>query len=77
MPIYEYACTSCEHSFELLRPMRRMDEPTPCPECNANSARQFSVFASYSTGVEGGMYPVPGNGGCCGGGCGGVCGTGS
>ena len=76
MPIYEYACTSCDHDFELLRPMSRMDEPTPCPECSSKAKRQISMFASYSIGAEGAISPV-GGGGCCGGSCGGgACSTG-
>ncbi|MBM3944652.1 MAG: zinc ribbon domain-containing protein [SAR202 cluster bacterium] len=78
MPIYEYACASCGHEFELLRPMSRMDEAAPCPECSETSRRQLSVFASYSAGADGGMTSVAGGGGgCCGGSCGGgACGTG-
>ncbi|MBM3948260.1 MAG: zinc ribbon domain-containing protein [SAR202 cluster bacterium] len=78
MPIYEYACTSCRHEFELLRPMGRVNEPADCPECDGRALRQLSVFASFSTGSDGQMSAVSGGGGgCCGGGCGGgACGTG-
>jgi putative FmdB family regulatory protein len=32
MPIYEYQCKSCEHSFDVLQKMS--DDPlTFCPEC--------------------------------------------
>lgn len=32
MPIYEYACTCCNHSFEVRQ--RFSDDPiTTCPEC--------------------------------------------
>jgi len=32
MPIYEYACTSCEHTLDALQKMS--DEPlVDCPEC--------------------------------------------
>jgi len=35
MPIYEYYCESCEHSFELLSNIDDRDKPLkkPCPEC--------------------------------------------
>ena len=35
MPIYEYRCESCEHSFELLSDVDKRDYPLKesCPEC--------------------------------------------
>jgi putative FmdB family regulatory protein len=68
MPIYEYTCTTCEHQFERLRPMNRMDDEAPCPECEGESERQLSVFMSFSTTESGGVSPIAGGGGC--GGCG-------
>ena len=65
MPIYEYICTACGHEFERLRPIRRMDDEAPCPECDAESRRELSVFCAYSTTSDGGMRSVAG-GGCSG-----------
>jgi putative FmdB family regulatory protein len=47
VPIYEYACRSCEQEFEELS--RSMDKPEPvqCPACGgAKVERRFSVFAA-------------------------------
>jgi putative FmdB family regulatory protein len=33
MPLYEYSCRSCEHSFEVLSSGNR-SEPLRCPECD-------------------------------------------
>ena len=35
MPIYEYACKSCDHSFEQVRKIAERNEPCleRCPEC--------------------------------------------
>jgi putative FmdB family regulatory protein len=72
MPIYEYTCSACGHEFEKLRSMSRMDERMTCPECDGESKRQLSVFASFTTNSSGEMVPVSGGGGgCCGGGAGG------
>ena len=68
MPIYEYICTSCHHPFERLRPMSRMDDEAPCPECDSDSQRQLSVFAAFSSGGDGDVSAIAGAGGC--GGCG-------
>ena len=67
MPIYEYTCTSCEHRFERLRPMVRMDDEAPCPECEAEAERSLSVFVSFSSFDGGVISPVAGGGGGCGG----------
>jgi putative FmdB family regulatory protein len=32
MPIYEFECTTCNHSFERLQKLSDAD-PTDCPEC--------------------------------------------
>jgi putative FmdB family regulatory protein len=47
MPIYDYRCSKCGHSFEqLVKP----DEKPPCPKCGAKKAeRLFSPNATVST----------------------------
>ena len=67
MPIYEYTCASCEQRFDKLRPVTRMDDPAPCPECGGDSSRQLSVFSAFSGGSDGEASAVPGGGGGCGG----------
>jgi putative FmdB family regulatory protein len=65
MPIYEYACMSCETHFEELV---RGEESVSCPDCGASEVmRQFSVFCApaKSDGGGGGR----GCGGCSGGNC--------
>lgn len=72
MPIYEYACDTCGHKFEILQPMSASG--TDCPACEQPARRAMSVFASVSLGegVSGSPSPLPplGGGGGCGGGCG-------
>ena len=40
MPIYGYACNSCEHSFDALQ---KMSDPklVDCPECSEPSLRKM------------------------------------
>lgn len=72
MPIYEFACTRCDHKFEQLRPMDRMAEPAQCPMCDSDSKRQLSVFSAFMTTEGGQTSAIAGaGGGCCGGGGGG------
>lgn len=67
MPIYEYRCGPCGTVFDRLRPMSRMDDEAPCPECDGETSRQISVFAAFA-GSNGDGGAIAGMGGC--GGCG-------
>jgi len=42
MPVYEYFCESCEHSFELLSSVTDRDKPLkkPCPECGKKKLKK-------------------------------------
>ena len=78
MPIYEYRCEPCEHSFETL--IRGNGDTAHCPKCGTiDVAKQFSVPASAQTNGQSGSLPVCGPvpsmmGGCGAGGCGsGMC----
>jgi len=81
MPIYEYHCSDCDRSVEVLVRAGH-DEDAECPGCRGSRlTREMSVFAARggdSNGVaaaaqaiasNGGGRPS-GGGGCCGGGCG-------
>jgi len=44
MPIFEYICKGCGHSFERIVP--RYDSKTDCPQCKSRKVeKQLSVFA--------------------------------
>ena len=51
MPIYEYKCRKCGHTFDHLA-RKLSDTAEKCPECGArNPAKQLSTFsASVSEG---------------------------
>ena len=64
MPLYEYACKSCSHQFEVL--VRNGSETPECPACHATSLeRRFSVFAAH-TGAGAARAAAPGPCGTCG-----------
>ncbi len=46
MPIFEYKCRKCSHSFEAL--LHSSKAPAPiCPKCGAaKSEKQLSVFSA-------------------------------
>jgi len=69
MPVYEYKCDPCNRKFELMRPMSMARESAPCPKCTQQAPRALSVFASFTTGSNGEVAPIPGGGGGCAGGC--------
>ena len=63
MPLYEYACKTCEKQFEALV---RSSETPECPACHGTALeRRFSVFATHTGGTPEGMT-APGACGACG-----------
>ena len=52
MPIYEYRCEPCDHTFEAL--IRGGADAARCPRCGSQQvAKQFSVPAASPTGTLG------------------------
>lgn len=62
MPIYEYRCTPCRHSFETL--VRGQGDAAHCPKCGGiDLSKQFSVPAAAQTATSHGSLPVCETGG--------------
>ena len=65
MPVYEYRCTECGHTFDALQRVGEDGRHLNCPKCQAGHPEKlFSAFAS-SGGSEASF-----GGGSAGGGCG-------
>ena len=60
MPLYEYHCEPCDHSFETL--IRSAGDVAHCPRCgNVEVDKQFSVPAAAHTGhSRSGELPIRG-----------------
>jgi len=72
MPIYEYVCSDCRTTFEVMRPMSQADKPAACEHCHSKKTRRALSRFSASSGGK----PVSGmSGGGCGGCSGGACST--
>lgn len=65
MPLFEYACKSCDHRFEWLTRGANMPE---CPACHGTALeKRQSVFAARTSGAPSGATQVsPGACGSCG-----------
>jgi putative FmdB family regulatory protein len=64
MPLYEYACKSCENTFETLV---RSAEVPECPACHGTTLeRKQSVFAAHAGGAPARMPAAGGGCGSCG-----------
>jgi putative FmdB family regulatory protein len=72
MPIYEFACRSCEHRFEELVKVNGAAPAVDCPHCgSAEVTRLLSTFAVRSgSSTTDWSAPADTGGGCCGGACG-------
>lgn len=61
MPMYEYACSDCNHEFETLV---RSDTVPQCPQCQSTRlTKLLSVFAT-STDRAPAALPLPSCGSC-------------
>lgn len=46
MPIYEYQCSQCSHTFEMIHGLSAKDPKITCPKCGAaNPQRMISAFS--------------------------------
>jgi putative FmdB family regulatory protein len=63
MPIYEYRCVPCDHTFETL--IRGQSDVPHCPRCGGlDLAKQFSVpAAAQSAGTRSSALPICDTGG--------------
>ena len=54
MPIYEYQCRQCTHSFEILQRIGEGAKGLACPNCHRKALdKQFSTFAGAVAGDPG------------------------
>ena len=75
MPIYEFACRSCDHRFEELVKVNGSSPAVACPDCGSGqTTRLMSAFAVRSAPGKGeglaSAFSEPAAAGCCGGACG-------
>jgi putative FmdB family regulatory protein len=46
MPIYEYQCSNCHHTFDLMQKMS--DDPVKkCPDCGKNTVERLVSAAGF------------------------------
>ena len=48
MPIYEYQCQKCDHSFEKL--VLKGNESIECPQCHTTGAKKMMSVCGFSVG---------------------------
>jgi putative FmdB family regulatory protein len=46
MPIYEYACEDCQHTFELIQRIGA-SAPEACPSCGESGVRKLVSATSF------------------------------
>lgn len=66
MPLYEYKCGKCGHSFEKYASGRH-EEVGACPQCGKDAVEKvFSTFSSCLGNVGGSTVTAGSSGGGCG-----------
>ena len=64
MPLFEFACKQCGHSFEKLVTFSTSKQPQACPACGAEEGeKQFSTFATHGSSSNVGLPSGFGGGG--------------
>lgn len=59
MPLYEFRCAGCRHTFEVRTPTMAVPEDLSCPECGGTEVhRMLSSFFAHS-GQKAHSAPVP------------------
>ena len=48
MPTYPYECTSCSHTFDVIKSVRQLDDPECCEKCSAPNARRYLVPVNFN-----------------------------
>ncbi len=43
MPLYEYRCKKCDHTFDLVRRLATRDDAAPCPRCKSRRTGRIEV----------------------------------
>ncbi|MEO6795955.1 MAG: zinc ribbon domain-containing protein [Candidatus Dormibacter sp.] len=70
MPIYEFSCLSCRHTFDVFGTYASRDARQVCPSCEGtNTKALFSTFAVTGTATSTKSTGASAGGCGCGGGC--------
>ena len=71
MPVYEYRCTDCGKSYDVLHMGREKIEDVVCPACHSAGHKKLMSVPSVAMKSDTGGDPACSSGGsCCGGSCG-------
>lgn len=66
MPMYEYACRKCGHSFETLVTARATATVVACPECESEDLEQLISLPARGKVTDGSATNCRGDGPPCG-----------
>ena len=71
MPVYEYKCSGCGRTYDVLHMGREKIEDVVCPACHSTEYKKLMSAPSVSMKSDtGGGDACPSDGSCCGGSCG-------
>lgn len=49
---YEYQCVKCEHTFDVIKPVKEIDVNEFCPKCEAPAERKFTPLKIHLFGTK-------------------------
>jgi len=54
MPLYEFECNKCEHTFDKVLTIKEMEVCKPaCPQCGSKSVRKLISSGGIKVGLGG------------------------
>lgn len=57
--IYQYACKSCQHPFEVVKRLAEFDRVEACPQCNSEDTHRVITVAGFTTSESLGRKKAP------------------
>ena len=68
VPIYEFSCLSCRHTFDVFGGYASRDERQICPQCEGTNTK--ALFSTFAVTGKGDSAATSNSSGCaCGGSC--------
>ena len=54
MPLYQYECSKCKHSFDKVLSIKEMESTSPaCPKCGSKNVKKLMSSGGIKTGLGG------------------------
>ena len=54
MPLYEFKCNKCDHTFDKIMTIKEMETASPpCPKCGSDKVKKIMSSGRIKSGLDG------------------------